>query len=846
MPRRPGGALRVWRLLLISQIREQPGRFLVTVIAIALGVALAAAVAFVNTTALNEFSQATKRLIGEADVVVRGPHEGFPEALFVRLARDTRIRLASPVLELEAALPGRRQTLKVLGIDPFRAGALQVSLIGDLGPQVLELFAHDGIFLSAAAAQSLRVKRGDRVQVIVGNAPKTLSVLGLLSPDTYPQPLGLMDIASAQWTFERIGTLNRIDLRLPEGADIDGFREQLANELPPGVLALAPQIERDRAVTVTRAYRVNLNMLALVALWTGAFLVFSTQSLSVLRRRRSLALLRALGVTQSQLQQALVGEGAALGALGGLFGVILGALLAALMLHLMIADLGNNQLRVVGAALRTQPWSVIGFFLTGPVVASMGAWLPARTAAREPPARALKGGDGEYSGVVKTALSLGLGLIALGAVLAWLPPVAGLPVFGYTAVAALLFGAVFLVPVLTVKVLSAAPKTGRVVFDTAVAQLKENVGLSTLSLASIIVSFSLMVAMAIMVFSFRVSFEHWLGKLLPADIEMRVPYGNDTAFWSPTDQAKIAAVPGIERIRFRRNRQLLLDHARPPITLIARDLAGQSLAEQLPLVQTNPAPLPQDATPAWISEALQDIFGYRLGDAIELSLGGHLQRLIVMGVWRDYARSTGTIVIDRARYIAASGDRSATDASLWLAPGVDATVVQTAIHAAIGPDLPQGGALEIMTSAGVRDRSMAVFDRAFAITYALEAIAVLIGLAGVSFAASSTALARRAEFGMLRHVGMLRKQVIGLLADEGVLMSLFGVVYGLTLGAVLSLVLVYVINRQSFNWSIDLSIPFWQLGVIGLVLVAASALTAIWSGRAAMSQDAVRAVREDW
>ena len=141
---------------------------------------------------------------------------------------------------------------------------------------------------------------------------------------------------------------------------------------------------------------------------------------------------------------------------------------------------------------------------------------------------------------------------------------------------------------------------------------------------------------------------------------------------------------------------------------------------------------------------------------------------------------------------------------------------------------------------------MRIFDHAFAITDALEAIAVMIGLTGVSFAASSTALARRAEFGMLRHIGMLRRQVIGILAGEGMLTSVFGVIYGLILGGALSLVLVYVVNRQSFNWSIDLAVPVGQLTVLSLTLIAAAALTAVWSGRAATSQDALQAVREDW
>ena len=141
---------------------------------------------------------------------------------------------------------------------------------------------------------------------------------------------------------------------------------------------------------------------------------------------------------------------------------------------------------------------------------------------------------------------------------------------------------------------------------------------------------------------------------------------------------------------------------------------------------------------------------------------------------------------------------------------------------------------------------MRAFDRTFLVTYALEAIAVLVGLLGISVAASSTALARRAQFGMLRHLGMLRRQVLWMFASEGLALSGIAVLYGLVLGALLSLILVYVINRQSFNWSIDLVIPWTQLASLSLLLIAASAVTSLWSGRAAMSLDSIRAVREDW
>ena len=403
------------------------------------------------------------------------------------------------------------------------------------------------------------------------------------------------------------------------------------------------------------------------------------------------------------------------------------------------------------------------------------------------------------------------------------------------------------VPILTVKTLKLAPRLGYVVPDTALAQMGDDVGMSTLSLSSIIVSFSLMVAMAIMVYSFRVSFERWLDKVLPADVQVREPFGNDTAYWSAADQIAAAAAAGVSRAEFRRTRPLFLDRARPPVTLIARGASARQTQDELPLLTSLPALRWGSREPAWISEELQDLYGYRLGGPIDLPLNGQNRRFVVAGIWRDYARAAGAVAISRSAYTAATGDTDANEGSIWLDAHAQGASVIARLRAVLSRGEAAGkSALEITTTPELRERSLKIFDRAFAITYALEAIAVIIGLIGVSFSASSTVLARRSEFGMLRHIGMRRAQVLGMLASEGVLMSACAVAYGLLLGGILSLVLVFVVNRQSFNWSIELALPLGQLALLSLALIAAAALTAVWSGRAATHREAVGAVREDW
>jgi len=243
-----------------------------------------------------------------------------------------------------------------------------------------------------------------------------------------------------------------------------------------------------------------------------------------------------------------------------------------------------------------------------------------------------------------------------------------------------------------------------------------------------------------------------------------------------------------------------------------------------------------------VSELVADVYAYAPGAVIELPIAGRAVQFTVAGVWRDYVRSQGAVLMERDRYVALTGDRNANDAALWLAPGVDAGIVKDALRRTV----PGGENLDIADPGEIRSRSLQAFDRTFAVTYALELVALAIGLTGLSSSFGALVLARRREFGMLRHVGMTRGQIGTMLAAEGMLVSALGLLVGLALGFLISLILIHVVNRQSFHWTMDVAVPWAPLAIFSAAMLAAASLTALFSARQAMTDDAARAVKDDW
>lgn len=862
-----------------QELRQHPWRTATALIAIMLGVALGFAVHVINQSALDEFSRAVRSVNGQPDLQLHAMQGGLPLALYPQVAQTPGIASAVPWVETTVLLPGSSAdpqtrgtqgaaqgvSLRVLGSDALKLAPVAPALMPRLfeGGDRLDLFAPDAVFLNAAALQALRLSPEQAVnasmQWLLNGQAQQLRIAGTVAASG--APVAVMDIAALQQKLGLFDRIDRLDLLLTDSAS----RSQVGTALhalaawQDQILIQQPSDDQQRVGEMSRAYRVNLTVLALVALFTGAFLVFSVLALSVAQRAPQFALLAVLGATPRQRMALVLLEALALGTLGSLAGIALGTALAWLALQVLGGDLGGGFFAGVQPALHWSPAAALIFGLLGLAATLAGAWWPARAAMDLPPAATLKGLGSTHESAPR--LWPAVTLLAASLVLAFMPPVAGVPLAAYMAVGLLLLGGMSALPWLLGAVLALVPKafSRQPLAMLALERARRMRHATTVAVGGVVASLSLAVALTVMVTSFRGSMMEWLDAVLPAPLYVRAAGGSSRvdAALLPADAAqRLEQLPGIARAQAMRSSQLVLSPERPAISLLIRPLRGEQ-AMQLPWVE-GPIQETRPGIAVHISEAVAQLYGLKPGDTWPLLSKAFSHQTLdqqspaasfyIASVWRDYVRQFGAVALDWQDYLALVGKAGnaaqISEIAIW--PETPGPNLQAAIEQALGTPGQPPPALEFVSSQALRERSLRIFDRSFAVTYWLQAVAIGIGLFGIAASFSAQVLARRKEFGLLAHLGLTRRNVLSVVAAEGLAWTLLGTIAGTLLGLGVAVILVHVVNPQSFHWTMELRLPMLRLLALGAAVVLAGVVTAWLAGRRAASADAVLAVKEDW
>lgn len=837
-----GAPARAPLLALASRrhLLRHPWQLALAVLGVALGVAVFVSIDLANQSAKKALSLSLGALQGKAthEIVASAP-EGLDEELFLRLVR-TRVAPAAPVIEATAIVtpkrPGARpEALALLGLDPFSEAPFRPAAgrIAEGGLDLASFLTVPGACLLArGTAERFGLSTGERFNARFGAAERSLLLYGLLEPvagkdDSAPADLLICDIATAQEATGRLGRLSRIDLRMPEGPEGERERARIAALLPPGAEIQEAAGRLREGDEMTRAFRMNLKALSLLALVCGTFLIYNTMTFMVVERRRLIGLLRALGATRREIFRGVLGEAAAIGAVGTLLGLGTGVLLGRGLVRLVAGTINDLYFALSVRDLALPPLTFATGIAVGLGVTLLAALAPALEATGAPPQGAMVRSllEARSRRALPRATGAGVACLALGAL--------ALPFPGWTSSFLVMFGAIIgfalLAPgaaVLLGRALRAAlgRRTGRAGWlgRMAATGLERNLSRTGVAVAALVVAVSVTVGVGAMIASFRGSVERWLDRSLTADLYV-APAEREPGFVGasrPGDWiAQLAAIPGVVRVRPLRRAEA------------ASSLEGAGTV-RLIAVEADPAAtvLRQgDPETAWTgfargeilaSEPLAARLGLKVGSILPLATAEGVRSFRVAGIYLDYASDRGIAMIDRAHYRRLWHDDRVSGFGLDLRKGADDAELErvAARVRTLDPQAPLG----VRSNKELRRRSLVVFDRTFKITGVLRFLAGLVAFLGVLSALLALQLERTREIGVLRALGMTNREVGALVSAETGLLGLSAGLLSIPVGFVLALILIEVINRRSFGWSMDLVLtPGVFLGAVALALSAA-------------------------
>jgi putative ABC transport system permease protein len=865
---------RLFRQFILRPLLHEKIRTITTVLGVSLGIAVVIAIQLTNAASVKGFATALETISGKAAVEIVGTGTGIDETLIPQLTWLREFGVISPVIEGTAALVvgdvkqlSRRQmeAVKILGVDILRDESIRDYQLLEIAKdepkgsspqdinrsqeintqQFLEILTSpQTVVITEKLATRRNFPLGSTIRLMIGDRVLPFIVRGILKNEGPAKVVDgnfiLMDIAAAQLAFDRIGRVDHIDVLLPEGRDLYKDLDAISARLPPGVSAQRPQRRGEQVETMLAAFHTNLTALSWIALIVGLFLVYNTITISVVARRQEIGTLRALGLTRNKVLLLFLGEATALAILG----VVIGLGLARLLANAAVTMTARTVSTLYIATVATPPemnishlWIAIAIGLPLSLIA---AAVPALEASRVQPTAAMRGHDTLDMRVrfKPMPLVIAIVLLVIAFALAQLPAIGRRPVFGYMSSFTIVIGAAFLVPA----IMYGLARFGRTFLRRrlgvegllAHANLTSAIPRLSISVAALSVSLAMMVAIAVMIGSFRDTVVYWVGQTLKADLfigpGIRPSVGSEQTV-SEDVIATLSKHPQVEAIdRFRnvdfdyQGNLAVLGAGSYDVVLDRGGVLFKSPANAREEVRRA---IGQDVV--LISEPFAMRYHKQPGDTLDIPTPKGVIPFRVAAVFYDYSSDRGVAIINRPTFAKYFGELQPTGIAAYLKPGADVDKVRSEML----DMLDEGHRAFIFSNATLRSEILNVFDSTFAITYALELIAIAVAMLGVAGTLLTLVLERRRELSLLRLTGADRRQVGRMVIIEAALIGAVSQGIGLAVGLALSLVLIYVINVQSFGWTIQFHLPLAFLVQSSIAVVIATSIAGIYPARRA-------------
>jgi putative ABC transport system permease protein len=809
----------LWRSVL-RHLSRHPWQLGLSVLGIALGVAVVLAVDLANASARKGFELSMEQITGRATHRIAGGPQEVPEEVYVRLRLELGLRDTAPVVSGYVALAGQPgRLLQVLGVDLFAEAPFRAYL-SDLGDSDADLTA----LLIQPGAAFLPADLDSEPELLAGEQRVRLHSVGRL-PDRLKDII-ITDISTAQALLGKRGRLSHIDVIIPASAEGERLQVRLRNWLPPD-LRLESVAERNQATAdMSAAFALNLTAMSLLALIVGMFLIYNTMTFSVVQHRALLGMLRALGVSRREIFTVVLGEALLLGLAGTLLGSLLGLWLGATLVQLVTRTINDLYYVLNVREFYVAPLSLLKGAALGLLATLLAAWLPAWEAANAPPGAALSRAhlESRWRAALPYLVLAGLALLAAGGLVLGL---SGGLVAGFTGLFTLILGCALLTPggvIVLVRLNRRLSAQFGFLPRMATRDVSRHLSRTGVAVAALMVAFATTVGVGVMVDSFRGGVALWINDLVNADIYV-APIVLETGAGIPDLRPEVIvaarAVAGVAALSTYRRVDVRVQGR--PAQLLAVQLAPQA-KRGYHLVAGSPDVVWQafEAGGAVIiSEPLAYRYRLGVGDRLVLDTDQGPQTFPIAGVFLDYGSEHGRILIHRHTYDVHWNDRVVNSSAVYAEPGVDPSVLRQRLEHTVG----SLQALVLRDNRHIQEHTLAVFDRTFTITRVLRLLAVTVAFVGVLSALMAMQLERAREFAILRATGMTSAEIARLVSLETSFMGLAAGLFAIPVGLLLAAVLIFVINRRAFGWTLPYQVDPWIL-VQAVVLALFAALLA--------------------